>query len=92
MSEKSTYEELEQQIKALNKEYRVRENIEVALRESKEKYRLLVKNLPSIVYKGYKDWSVEFFDEKIERLTGFEVDKFNSKQITMLDLIVDEDI
>jgi len=92
MCEKPTYEELELQIKALKKEYRVRKNMEVALRKSKEKYRLLVKNLPSIVYKGYKDWSVEFFDEKIERLTGFEVDSFNSKQISMLDLIVDEDI
>ncbi len=92
MCEKPTYEELEKKIKALNKEYSIRKNIEAALRESKEKYRLLVKNLPSIVYKGYKDWSVEFFDEKIERLTGFDVDKINSKQITMLDLIVDEDI
>lgn len=85
-------EKPEQQIKVVDNAYRVRKNIEEALRESKEKYRLLIKNLPSIVYKGYKDWSIEFFDEKIERLTGFKVDKFNSKQITMLDLIVDEDI
>jgi two-component system, cell cycle sensor histidine kinase and response regulator CckA len=92
MCEKPTYEELEQKIKALEKEYVVRKNTEAALRESKEKYRLLVKNLPSIVYKGYDDWSVEFFDEKIERLTGYGVEEFKSKQITILDLIVDEDV
>jgi len=92
MCEKPTYEELEQKLNVLKKEYRVRKDIETALRESKEKYRLLVKNLPSIVYKGYADWSVEFFDEKIEHLTGFDLNKINSKQITMLDLIVDEDI
>ncbi len=92
MCEKPTYEELEQKLKVLKNEYRVRKDIETALRESKEKYRLLVKNLPSIVYKGYADWSVEFFDEKIEHLTGFDLNKINSKQITMLDLIVDEDI
>jgi two-component system, cell cycle sensor histidine kinase and response regulator CckA len=91
MYEKPTYEELEQKIKAIEKEYVVRKNTEAALRESEEKYRLLVKNLPSIVYRGYKDWSVEFFDDKIERLTGYGVDKFKSKQITILDLIVRED-
>ncbi|MGW8325049.1 MAG: PAS domain-containing hybrid sensor histidine kinase/response regulator, partial [Desulfobacterales bacterium] len=92
MGEKPTYEELEKKITELKKESIIRNNIEEALRESEEKYKLLLKNLPSIVYKGYKDWSVEFFDEKIEQLTGVDVHKFNSKQITMLDLIVDEDI
>jgi two-component system cell cycle sensor histidine kinase/response regulator CckA len=92
MHEKATYEELEQKIKALEKEYRARKKTEAALRESKEKYRVLVKNLPSIIYKGYDDWSVEFFDEKIERLTGYRIEEFRSKQITILDLIVDEDI
>jgi two-component system, cell cycle sensor histidine kinase and response regulator CckA len=92
MCGKPTYEELEQKIKSLEKEYVVRKNTEAALRESKEKYRLLVKNLPSIVYKGYDDWSVEFFDEKIERLSGYSVEEFKSKHITILDLIVDEDL
>ena len=92
MGDKPTFEELEKQIAALKKESIVRDNIEEALRESEEKYKLLLKNLPSIVYKGYKDWSVEFFDDKIQQLTGFDVDRINSKQITMLDLIVGEDI
>ncbi len=92
MGGKPTYEELEQKIKALEKEYVVRKHTEAALRESKEKYRLLVKNLPSIVYKGYDDWSVEFFDEKVERLTGYLVEEFKSKQVTILDIIVNEDL
>jgi PAS domain S-box-containing protein len=92
MGETPTYEELVKKITELKKESIIRNNIEEALRESEEKYKLLLKNLPSIVYKGYKDWSVEFFDKKIEQLTGVDVHKINSKQITMLDLIVDEDI
>ena len=88
MGDKPTYEELEKRIIALKKESIVRDNVEEALRESEEKYKLLLKNLPSIVYKGYEDWSVEFIDEKIQQLTGFDVDKIYSKQITMLDLIV----
>lgn len=62
------------------------------LSESEEKYRLLVDNLPSIVYKGYKDWSVEFFDEKIEVLTGHSMEEFNSGKIKWSDLVVTEDI
>ena len=48
MGDKPTYEELEKQIAALKKESIVRDNIEEALRESEEKYKLLLKNLPSI--------------------------------------------
>jgi PAS domain S-box-containing protein len=65
---------------------------EDALRESEKKYRLLVDNLPSIVFKGYKDWSVEFFDEKIEVLTGHSMKEFNSGRMKWSDLVVEEDI
>ncbi len=65
MAKKPTYMELEQKIKALEKEKLNRMAAEKAFKQSEEKYRLLVNNLPSIVYKGYPDWSVEFFDSKI---------------------------
>ena len=62
-----------------------------ALRESEKKYRLLVKNLPSIVYRGFKDWSVEFVDNKVKLLTGYHANTFNSKKMKWSDLIVKED-
>jgi PAS domain S-box-containing protein len=92
MPKKPTYEELEKKIKALEKETVNRMAAEKAFQQSEEKYRLLVKNLPSIVYKGYPDWSVEFFDSKIERITGYSADKFNAKEIKWKDVIVPEDI
>ncbi len=62
-----------------------------ALQESEEKYRLLIKSLPSIVYRGHPDWSVEFIDNKVELLTGYDVGEFNSRKVKWLSLIVEED-
>jgi PAS domain S-box-containing protein len=91
MLKKPTYEELEQRVKVLEKETAQRMAVEKAFRESEKKYRLLVKNLPSIVYRGYADWSVEFFDSKIKQITGYSPELFNSKKIKWRDIIVDED-
>ncbi|MEE8480581.1 MAG: response regulator, partial [Desulfobacterales bacterium] len=66
--------------------------VDAERRKTEEKYSLLVKNLPGIVYKGYLDWSVEFFDNKIESLTGYSVDEFNSQKMKWIDIIVKEDI
>lgn len=74
------------------KEITHQKQVEEALRKSQEKYRLLVNNIPGIVYKGYKDWTVDFFDEKIKSLTGYDVDEFNSRRIKWIDIIVEEDI
>lgn len=65
---------------------------EEALRRSEEKYRLLANNLPSIVYRGFKDWTVEFVDDKIELLTGYNKEEFNSKKIKWSDLILKKDL
>ena len=92
MSRDPTYDELKQRVDELEKEAAKRKRFEKALLESEKKHRFLIKNLPSIVYKGYKDWSVEFFDRKIELLTGYDVDEFNSCRIKWYDIIVKEDI
>ena len=66
---------------------------EEAIREAEEQYRLLVQNLPSVVYKGYRDWSVDFFDKKkIESLVGYELEDFISKKIKWSQVIIEEDL
>ena len=69
-----------------------RKRAEAAVRNSEEKYRLLVNNIPGIVYKGFKDWSVEFYDNKIEQMTGYNIQKFKSGRTKWIDLMVTDDI
>ena len=77
---------------AVLRDVSARKRGEKFLRESEQKYRLLVENLPSIVYKGYKDWTADFVDEKIEALTGYSMDEFNSRRMKWSELIVEEDL
>ena len=52
----------------------------------------MLKSLPTIVYKGFKDWSVEFTDNKIETLTGYSYEEFNLKKLKWSDIILKKDI
>lgn len=64
---------------------------ELALKESERNYRLLIDNIPNIVFKGYPDGSIDFFDDKIETLTGYPKELFLSRKLRWSDLILEED-
>ncbi len=63
-----------------------------ALSQSEEKYRLLVNQVPAVVFKGYADWSVDFFDQKVEALTGYSPEDFNTRKLKWKDLILPDDL
>jgi PAS domain S-box-containing protein/putative nucleotidyltransferase with HDIG domain len=79
------------QIVSLCRDITERKRAEEALRESEEKYRLLVNQIPAVVFRGYADWSIDFFDEKVEELTGYPKVDFDSRKVKWCDLIPEED-
>jgi PAS domain S-box-containing protein len=64
---------------------------EARLRESEENYRLLVGNLPAVVFTGYADCSVDFYDDKIKELTGHPREEFATRQRNWRQVILPED-
>lgn len=62
------------------------------LQASERKYRLLVSNIPALVFQGYTDWTVDFMDDKVEKLTGYEKLEFQSRRKKWSDLILPEDL
>jgi PAS domain S-box-containing protein len=69
-----------------------RRRAEDNLRESEKKYRDLVTTIPATVFKGYSDWTVDFFDEKVEELTGYSAEDFNSRKMKWSEIILAEDL
>jgi PAS domain S-box-containing protein len=66
--------------------------MERRLCESEKTYRLLVNNIPGIVFTGYKDWSIDFTDNKIEALSGYTKEDFDSRKLKWIDIVVKDDI
>jgi two-component system sensor histidine kinase HydH len=86
------HRQLEAQNERLQQELSERGRAEAALQESEEKYRLVIHNMPGLVYRGYADWSVEFMDKKVESVTGYRMEEFNSRQKKWSDIILEKGI
>ncbi len=69
-----------------------RQEAEESLLESEEKYRSLVGKLPALVFKGYADWAIDFFDDKIEALTDYSKAEFDSRRLKWSEVIRSEDL
>jgi PAS domain S-box-containing protein len=54
-------------------------------------FNLLLNNIPAVVFKGYADGSVDFFDHKIEKMTGYPRMDFETRQRIWTEMILEED-
>ncbi len=83
---------VEDKNRQLEQEIRERRLAEQAWQQSEEKYRLLVSQIPAMVFRGYGDWSIDPLDEKVETLTGYSKEDFESRRVKWRDLIPAEDL
>ena len=82
---------VEDKNRQLEQEIRERQLAEQGRRQSEEKYRLLVSQIPAVVFQGYEDWSIDPVDEKVEALTGYSQEDFEARRVKWCDLIPAED-
>lgn len=79
-------------VKGLIKEILIPQPSDEVLRKSDLDFKLLLNNIPAVVFKGYMDGSVDFFDQKVEKLTGYPRTDFESRERKWTELILAEDI
>lgn len=70
-----------------------RKQAEAALRESEERYRTLVSNLPGLAYRCLNDerWTMIFFSDEIERMTGYPAADFIDNSVRSYASIIHPD-
>jgi diguanylate cyclase (GGDEF)-like protein/PAS domain S-box-containing protein len=61
------------------------------LARSREEFQLLVENMPAIVFTGYKDESIRFYDNKVMDITGYPREMFEKHRKKWSDIVLDDD-
>lgn len=66
---------------------------ELALKESEQRLKTLIDNLPSTSYRCAldKDWTMEFISDEVEELTGFSSQDFLKNNVRTFSSIIHED-
>lgn len=59
--------------------------------QSQQEFQLLVNNIPAIVFTGYQDGTVRFYDNKVMEITGYAREIFDSHRTKWADIVVPKD-
>jgi PAS domain S-box-containing protein len=65
---------------------------EKKVKQSEEKCRFLVANIPAVVFMGYRDGTVDFLDSKVTEVTGYPKESFDSRALKWPDIVAKEDV
>jgi PAS domain S-box-containing protein len=71
---------------AIKEDITLRKKAEQSLRESEEKFRSMVSNIPGVVYRCNFDanWTVLFITDAIENLSGYKATEFENSHVKSL--------
>lgn len=69
-----------------------RRRAEEALQQRELDFRMVVNNIPAVVFKGYLDGAVDFFDHKVEAMTGYGKADFDARRVKWTELMLKEDL
>ncbi|MEW6660235.1 MAG: PAS domain-containing protein [Thermodesulfobacteriota bacterium] len=58
----------------------------------KKEFNLILNNIPAMVFKGYADWSVDFYSTRVEEMIGYSKNDFDSRQLKWTDILLEEDM
>jgi len=66
--------------------------LEEKLEHTEKEFRIVMDNIPAVLFKGGIDGSIDTFDDKIEILTGYPKEEFDSRRLIWTELIFPEDL
>jgi diguanylate cyclase (GGDEF)-like protein/PAS domain S-box-containing protein len=54
-------------------------------------FDVVLANIPAVLFRGYADGSIDLFDRKVEAMTGYTKEEFETRQRKWTDLILETD-
>ena len=58
----------------------------------KQEFNLMLSNIPAMVFKGYADWSVDFYSNRVEEMIGYSKSAFDSRLLKWTNILLEDDM